>query len=171
VYVVKDVSVDLDSQVELLVAMQPDQCNRQLLFLDAVDRRSLGFIELETQSAKSKIKIRQVDFTSRASTCSGDDSARNTTVADNATAANCDEDGVVPVTSALRGMLVAGNLESRVAVLPGVHRVAAERLLRHGGSEPGPGRGNRAAEPIRSRGPPARAVRPARNDGWRRMPA
>jgi len=118
VYVGEDFSVDLGSQAELSVAMQPDQGGRKLLFLDAVDGRSLGFIELETQSAKSKIKIRQVDFTSRATTCSGDDGARNTTVADNATAANCDEDGVVPVTSALRGMLVAGNLRRSTVPSP-----------------------------------------------------
>ena len=37
----------LGSQAELLVAIQPDRGGRKLLFLDAVDGRTLGFIELE----------------------------------------------------------------------------------------------------------------------------
>jgi GNAT superfamily N-acetyltransferase len=74
----------LGSKAEILVAMQPDQGGRKLLFLDAVDGRSLGFIELETQSVISQSKIRQTDFVD----------------------SKCDDDAI-PVTSALRGMLVA----------------------------------------------------------------
>lgn len=74
----------LGSKAEILVAMQPDQGGRKLLFLNAIDGISLGFIELETQSAISKSKIRQAHFSSP----------------------NCNDDAI-PVTSALRGMLVA----------------------------------------------------------------
>ena len=57
VYVGDDVSGALGCDAELLVAVQPDQGGRKLLFLDAADGRTLGFIELETQSAISSSKI------------------------------------------------------------------------------------------------------------------
>ena len=71
----------------ILVAIQPDQGGRKLLFLDAENGRSLGFIELETQSAISQSKILKRQTQS-------DNKATNT------------ENGMIK-TSALRGMLVA----------------------------------------------------------------
>ena len=41
------------SEAELLVAMQPDQGGRKLLFLHPVHGRTLGFLELETPTAVS----------------------------------------------------------------------------------------------------------------------
>mmetsp|Transcript_2922 Transcript_2922/g.3426 ORF Transcript_2922/g.3426 Transcript_2922/m.3426 type:complete len:369 (-) Transcript_2922:564-1670(-) len=75
----------------ILVAMQPDQGGRKLLFLDAIEGKILGFIELETQSSISNNKMQQKDIK-------------------NAKVANDDAKTVpvaVPVTSALRGMLVS----------------------------------------------------------------
>ena len=45
----------------VLVAVQPDQGGRKLLFLDMLDGRSLGFVELEMQSAQSESKILQTE--------------------------------------------------------------------------------------------------------------
>ena len=42
------------AKAELLIAMQPDQGGRKILFLDPADGQTLGFIELETLSAHSK---------------------------------------------------------------------------------------------------------------------
>jgi len=76
---------------EILVAMQPDQGGRKLLFLDAVKGQLLGFIELETQSAISNNKIQQTEM-------DGDIEANSISV---------------PVTSALRGMLVADDCRGK----------------------------------------------------------
>ena len=45
----------------VLVAVQPDQGGRKLLFLDMSDGQSLGFVELEMQSAQSESKILQTE--------------------------------------------------------------------------------------------------------------
>lgn len=64
VNIMDDTTHDSDSpmfgeqEAKILVAIQPDQGGRKLIFLDAKnDGRSLGFIELETQSAISQHKI------------------------------------------------------------------------------------------------------------------
>lgn len=72
----------------ILVAIQPDQGGRKLLFLDAENGRLLGNIELETQSAISQSKILE----------------RQQTQSDNK--ATYTENDMLK-TSALRGMLVA----------------------------------------------------------------
>ena len=46
----------------VLVAVQPDQGGRKLLFLDLFDGQSLGFVELEMQSARSESKILQTEI-------------------------------------------------------------------------------------------------------------
>lgn len=79
----------------ILVAIQPDQGGRKLLFLDAENGSSLGYIELETQSAISQSKILE-----RQQTLQPDNKATNT------------ENGMMK-TSALRGMLVADDCRGK----------------------------------------------------------
>jgi hypothetical protein len=88
-----------EQEAEILVAIQPDQGGRKLLFLDANDGHSLGFIELETQSALSLNKIfeRQPDLTT------------TTTAAEN----NNNHEKNEHKTSALRGMLVADDCRGK----------------------------------------------------------
>ena len=59
VYVGEDVP-GMDSETEMLVAMQPDQGGRKMLFLNA-EGRTLGFIELETLSASAGTKVAHAD--------------------------------------------------------------------------------------------------------------
>jgi GNAT superfamily N-acetyltransferase len=64
VYVAKEVPGALSDEAELLLAMQPDQGGRKLLFLDAADGSTLGFIELETLSAAAAadaVKVAHAD--------------------------------------------------------------------------------------------------------------
>ena len=53
VYVSETVPGASSSDTELLVAMQPDQGGRKMLFLSPANGRILGFIELETLTAHS----------------------------------------------------------------------------------------------------------------------
>jgi len=99
------------SNSEILVVMQPDQGGRKLLFLDAVMGQLLGFIELETQSAISNSKIQQTEMDAR--NCKNNQKNDNSII-------NSDDDGdvdgeeiSVPVTSALRGMLVADDCRGK----------------------------------------------------------
>jgi len=83
-----------NDDANILVAIQPDQGGRKLLFLDADNGRFLGNIELETQSAISQSKILE----------------RQQTQSDNK-AANIENDMLK--TSALRGMLVADEFRGK----------------------------------------------------------
>ncbi|GFH55678.1 hypothetical protein CTEN210_12154 [Chaetoceros tenuissimus] len=77
----------------ILVAIQPDQGGRKLLFLDSENGRSLGYIELETQSAISQSKILEQQ--------TQPDNKPNNTEND------------MMKTSALRGMLVANECRGK----------------------------------------------------------
>ena len=59
-YVGEDIP-DIGSEAEVLIAMQPDQGGRKMLFLDPLDGRMLGFIELETLSAAAGTKVAHAD--------------------------------------------------------------------------------------------------------------
>ena len=86
VYVGDEVVPGAGSEAEMLLAMQPDQGGRKLLFLDPNGGQQLGFLELETLDASAKHAAH----------------AQLTPVADEAA------HGVPPpTTSVLRGMLVA----------------------------------------------------------------
>eukprot|EP00964_Phaeocystis_antarctica_P019395 scaffold10717_cov61-Phaeocystis_antarctica.AAC.3 len=119
VYVGDDVSGALGCDAELLVAVQPDQGGRKLLFLDAADGRTLGFIELETQSAISSSKILEgsagtastataaAATAATAATAVTAATATAATAAATAAVAAATTNAAATTTSALRGMLVA----------------------------------------------------------------
>ena len=57
VYVAKEDIPGIGSKAEVLVAMQPDQGGRKMIFLDPVSGQILGFIELETLSSATGSKV------------------------------------------------------------------------------------------------------------------
>ena len=87
----------LGSDTELLVAMQPDQGGRKLLFFDPHDGEVLGFIELENRQHDAKLFNSAQSTQHRAPPASSDVVASGVTGLYAATTTN----------SALRGMLVA----------------------------------------------------------------
>ena len=93
VYVSETVPGASSSDTELLVAMQPDQGGRKMLFLSPANGRILGFIELETLTAHSNSMLPD------------DEPARNGEEAHGTIACSSGHGG--GCSSVLRGMLVA----------------------------------------------------------------